>query len=167
MICFPANGDIDDKFYAWSYWSEKEKKCILSPISCLLLFTIYLDTAETSWSISKKLLSRTYSQDIMIKVCITSFQILEHFDPSKPIFLKSGWSSEDMPWFLIQPAENEELIRAACHLMKPDERLFGFSNSGVYLKHMVWFAYVHWKSNVFQLFHKERWLWLLDYCLKS
>ena len=43
-----------------------------------------------------------------MKNCITSSPIMVHLDPTKPVFLKTGWSSEGMAWILMKPAGDEE-----------------------------------------------------------
>ena len=47
-----------------------------------------------------------------MKLCITTSPVLVKFDSTKPTFLKTGWSSEDMGWILIQPADDKEYIKA-------------------------------------------------------
>ena len=54
-----------------------------------------------------------------IKWNVTSAPILTLFDPDKPTFLKTDWSSEGMGWILMQPFYDEESIEAM-QLLKTD-----------------------------------------------
>ena len=59
-----------------------------------------------------------------LKQCITSSPVLSRFDPNKPTFLKTDWSSEGMGWILMQPADNAESVRATKHLISTGDCLF-------------------------------------------
>ena len=61
-----------------------------------------------------------------LKVCITSSPVIR-FDPTKITFLKTYWSSEGMGWILMQPADDDESIKAAQHLRKTGIFLFDLS----------------------------------------
>ena len=69
-----------------------------------------------------------------LKSCITSSPVLARFDPAKPTFLKTDWSSEGMGWILMQPADDEESKIAMAHLRRTGECLFDLSLKGARLK---------------------------------
>ena len=56
-----------------------------------------------------------------MKKCITSQPILARFDPTKPVFIKTDWSTEGMAWILMQPADYEESKNAAKKLITTGE----------------------------------------------
>ena len=51
-----------------------------------------------------------------LKSCITLSPVIARFDPAKPTFLRTDWSSESMGWILIQPADDKESKIAMVHL---------------------------------------------------
>jgi hypothetical protein len=69
-----------------------------------------------------------------LKVGITSSPVLARFDPNKPTFLKTDWSAEGMGWILMQPADDEESVRATKLLKKTGECLFDLSKNGARLR---------------------------------
>ena len=42
-----------------------------------------------------------------INVCITSYPVLDRYDPDKPTFLKTDWSAKDIGFILMQPVNDE------------------------------------------------------------
>ena len=69
-----------------------------------------------------------------IKVSITSSPVLARYDPSKPTFLKTDWSAEGMGWILMQPADDEESIKATKLLRETGECLFDLTRGGARLR---------------------------------
>ena len=69
-----------------------------------------------------------------LKRCITSGPILARYDPSKPTFLKTDWSAEGMGWILMQPADDEESVRATELLRTTGECLFDLCKNGARLR---------------------------------
>lgn len=72
-----------------------------------------------------------------LKSCITSSPVLARFDPAKPTFFKTDWSSEGMGWILMQPADDEESKIAMDHLQVTGNCLFDLSLKGARLKPVV------------------------------
>ena len=69
-----------------------------------------------------------------VKVCVTSSPVLARYDPSKPTFLKTGWSAEGTGWVLMQPADDAKSIVASKLLLKTGECLFGLTKGGAQLR---------------------------------
>ena len=69
-----------------------------------------------------------------IKVSITSSPVLARYDPSKPTFLKNDWSAKGMGWIFMQPADNEESIRATTPLLETGECLFDLTRGAARLQ---------------------------------
>ena len=69
-----------------------------------------------------------------IKVCITSSPVLARYDPSKPTFLETDWSAEDMGWIIMQPVCDAESIAATAHLNSTGECKFDLTKSGARLR---------------------------------
>ena len=59
-----------------------------------------------------------------MKKCITYSPIMERFDPTKLVLLKTDWSTEVMAWILIQPADDEESNKSAKKLVATGEWYF-------------------------------------------
>ena len=70
-----------------------------------------------------------------LKVCITSAPVLAQFDTTRPIFLKTDWSSEGMGWILVQPANDDESQAASKKVLASGKCLFDLSKHGARLKH--------------------------------
>ena len=68
-----------------------------------------------------------------IKVSITSSPVLVRFDPSKPTFLKTDWSSHGMAWILMQPANDKDSLKATKRLLKDGTCSFDLSLDGAWL----------------------------------
>ena len=62
-----------------------------------------------------------------LKLCITSSSVLARFDTTRPTFLKTDWSSEGMGWILMQPADDDESIKAMKKLLTTGVCLFDLS----------------------------------------
>ena len=69
-----------------------------------------------------------------LKLCITSSPVLARFDPGKTTFFKTGWSSEDMGWILMQPANDKESIAASEKLTTTGKCSFNLSKNIACLK---------------------------------
>ena len=69
-----------------------------------------------------------------LKVGITSSPVLARFDADKPTFLKTDWSAEGMGWILMQPADDEESLKATKLLKETGECKFDLSMNGARLK---------------------------------
>ena len=69
-----------------------------------------------------------------LKVCITSLHVLARFDPDKPTFLKTDWSSEGMVLILIQPSDDAESVAAEKLLRTTGEYYFDIYKNGTFLK---------------------------------
>ena len=69
-----------------------------------------------------------------LKVGITSSPVLARFDADKPTFLKTDWSAEGMGWILMQPADDEESIKATKLLKETGECKFDLTMNGARLK---------------------------------
>ena len=68
-----------------------------------------------------------------LKICITSSPILNRFDPTKPFFLKTDWSSYGMGYILMQPAQDSKSV-AATQLLKESEKcIFDLTSDGARL----------------------------------
>ena len=69
-----------------------------------------------------------------LKRSITSSPVTARYDPDKPVFLKTDWSSEGMGWILMQPHNDEESINAVQLLLKGDNCLFDLTPEGARLR---------------------------------
>ena len=69
-----------------------------------------------------------------LKQCITSSPVLARFDPNKPTFLKTDWSSEGMAYILMQPSDDAESQKAMKLLEKSGICKFELSKDGARLK---------------------------------
>ena len=67
-------------------------------------------------------------------MCITSVPVLDRFDTTRPIFLKTDWSSEGMGWILIQPSNDNETQAGSKKLLVSEEYLFDLSKQGTRLQ---------------------------------
>ena len=65
---------------------------------------------------------------------ITSAPVLARIDTTRPVFLKTDWSSEGMDWILMQPANENESQAASKKLLASVECLFDLSKHGARLK---------------------------------
>ena len=80
-----------------------------------------------------------WTQDLIqlfkdLKICVTSGPVLARYDPDKPTFLKTDWSADGMGWILMQPADDEESVRATTHLQETGECLFDLHKNGARLR---------------------------------
>ena len=69
-----------------------------------------------------------------LKRSITSGPILARYDPDKPTFIKTDWSTEGMRWILMQPADGEESARATKLLQDTGKCIFDLCKNSARLK---------------------------------
>ena len=69
-----------------------------------------------------------------IKRYVTSLLIAIRYESTKPMFLKTDWSSTEMGWILMQPAQDKESIAALETLLRTGKCTFDLSMEGARLK---------------------------------
>ena len=69
-----------------------------------------------------------------MKRYVTSSPITIRYEPTKPVFLKTDWSSTGMGWILMQPAQDKESIAALETLLRTGKCNFDLSMEGTRLK---------------------------------
>ena len=67
-------------------------------------------------------------------ISTTSSPILGRYDPDKPTFLKTDWSTEGMVWILTQPANDEEPQAVIKQRLTNGTCLFDLSRNGTRLQ---------------------------------
>ena len=100
----------------------------LKPLRNLVKLNYRKSIASSSWT---KELTQLFED---LKVCITSSPVLARFDSTKPTFLKTDWSSEGMGWILMQPADDDESVKATEKLINEGICMFDLSKGGARLK---------------------------------
>ena len=65
---------------------------------------------------------------------VTSSHITISYDHTKPVFLKTDWSSTGMGWILIQPAQDTESIAILNTLLRTGKCNFDLLMEGARLK---------------------------------
>ena len=83
---------------------------------------------ESAWSEDLKALFEE------LKDLVTSSPLLIRYDPMKPVFLKTDWSSYGMGFILCQPDNSKESVEAIKKLEENQECLFDLSSDGVRLQ---------------------------------
>ena len=123
----PTTGDGLHSFFSLCNFYQKffplfEAK--VSPLRNLYIKYLHKEIPHVEWTPDRTELFNS------CKVDLTSSPVLARFDSSKPVFIKTDWSSTGMSFILMQPTDDATSIAATKKLLSTGEFDFDLSMTG-------------------------------------